>query len=119
MRIAFLVAVLFLVAVVSADRYYYFQTLSSPEFVPAKNKLEEPDRSTRTVIFSIDTPLFREDYLDQDEIEDLKTYQRQPVPPIGWAGPIPDFQTDETIMNNSGYVTASVAMILATIALLA
>mmetsp|Transcript_131725 Transcript_131725/g.196288 ORF Transcript_131725/g.196288 Transcript_131725/m.196288 type:complete len:114 (-) Transcript_131725:12-353(-) len=111
MRISvFVFALLFCIVAVSAQRNYYFQTLSSPPFRD-DNDLEQPLRSTRTVIFSIDTPLFRDEYFDNfsslDSFDDSDS-----VPPIGWAGPIPNFKTSD-----AGSVTASVALVIATFAL--
>merc|ERR1711879_685616 len=63
MRLSLFFFALFCVLAVQSQqaRQYYFQTLSSPPFED-DNDLEQPLRSTRTVIFSIDTPLFRDEY---------------------------------------------------------
>jgi len=79
-------------------------------FVEPKNKLEVPIRQTQKVIFSIATPLFRDDYFD--DVDGLSSFQTsEDVPAIGWAGPIPDF-------NSGASLSASVAMLLAAAALL-
>merc|ERR1712137_53590 len=111
MRVSvFVFALLFCVLAVSAQRNYYFQTLSSPPFHDDFD-LEQPLRSTRTVIFSIDTPLFRDEYFDS--FSKLESFDdSDSVAPIGWAGPIPNFKTSD-----AGSVTASVALIVATVAL--
>jgi len=103
----FLFALLCCVLVAQAQRNYYFQTLSSPPFHGGDDDdLEQPLRSTRTVIFSIDTPLFREEGFtgvsDLDSFDDSDS-----ISPIGWAGPIPDFRTSD-----AGSVSASVALIV-------
>jgi hypothetical protein len=108
-------ALLFCLAAVSAQRYYYFQTLSSPLFVEPPNHLEEPERNTRLIIFSIDTPLFRDEYFD--DYADLNSAQTSDeLPAIGWAGPIPNFLTDQT--GGAESLCASVAVVVATVALL-
>lgn len=112
MKLSILVIALFFVLAVTAQegRQYYFQTLSSPLF-DDDNDLEQPLRSTRTVIFSLDTPLFRDEYFD--EFTELNSFDdNDSIPPIGWAGPIPDFRTSD-----SGSVTVSVALIVAAVAL--
>ena len=107
----FVLALLFCVLAVQAQRNYYFQTLSSPPF-REDNDLEQPLRSTRTVIFSIDTPLFRDEYFN--DFSELESFDdSDSVSPIGWAGPIPNFKTS----SDAGSVTASVALIVAAAAL--
>merc|ERR1712137_142444 len=111
MRVSvFVFALLFCVLAVSAQRNYYFQTLSSPPFHDDFD-LEQPLRSTRTVIFSIDTPLFRDEYFNS--FSALASFDdSDSVSPIGWAGPIPNFQT-----SNSGSLSASIAIVLTIVAL--
>merc|ERR1712063_104302 len=111
MRVSVLLfALLFCVLAMGAQRNYYFQTLSSPPFHDDFD-LEQPLRSTRTVIFSIDTPLFRDEYFNT--FSALESFDdSDSVSPIGWAGPIPNFQT-----SNSGSLTASLAVLAATVAL--
>lgn len=110
MRLSIILFAVFCVLAVQAQRQYYFQTLSSPPFED-DNDLEVPLRSTRTVIRSIDTPLFRDEYFNDfsrlDSFDDSDT-----VPPIGWAGPIPNFKT-----SGAESVTASIALLVATVAL--
>lgn len=111
MKLSIFLLALLCVLAASAQRVYYFQTLSSPEFDGPADQLEQPLRSTRTVIFSIDEPLFRDTYFDSvsglDSFDDDDT-----IPPIGFAGPIPDFKTSD-----AGSITASIALIVASIAL--
>mmetsp|Transcript_1239 Transcript_1239/g.4445 ORF Transcript_1239/g.4445 Transcript_1239/m.4445 type:complete len:120 (+) Transcript_1239:89-448(+) len=116
-KLLFAAVVLALFAVsVSAQNVYYFNQLSSPEFVAAPNKLEEPTRSTRTVIFSIDTPLFRDEFFDS--ITGLSSFNSDDSVPShpGWAGPIPDFQTEN--VSSASTVVASVAAVVAAVAVL-
>lgn len=104
MKLSVLVFALLCFLAVNAQRQYYFQTLSSPPF-DDDDELEQPLRSTRTIIFSIDTPLFRDEYFN--EFSQLNSFDdNDSVAPIGWAGQIPDFQT-----NSAGSVTISIALL--------
>mmetsp|Transcript_68114 Transcript_68114/g.127199 ORF Transcript_68114/g.127199 Transcript_68114/m.127199 type:complete len:119 (+) Transcript_68114:57-413(+) len=116
-KLLFAVVVLAMCAVsVTAQNVYYFNQLSSPEFVAAPNKLDEPTRSTRTVIFSIDTPLFRDEFFDS--VTGLSSFNSDDsVSPIGWAGPIPDFQTSQ-VSSASSVVVSAVAIVAALVVLL-
>mmetsp|Transcript_20963 Transcript_20963/g.23333 ORF Transcript_20963/g.23333 Transcript_20963/m.23333 type:complete len:121 (-) Transcript_20963:111-473(-) len=118
-KLLFAVVVLAMCAVsVTAQNVYYFNQLSSPEFPAASNKLEEPTRSTRTVIFSIDTPLFRDEFFDS--VTGLSSFNSDDsVSPIGWAGPIPDFQTEDVNDSSaSSVVVSAVAVVAALVVLL-
>merc|ERR1711879_676396 len=95
MRLSLFFFALFCVLAVQSQqaRQYYFQTLSSPPFED-DNDLEQPLRSTRTVIFSIDTPLFRDEYFN--DFSELESFDdSDSVPPIGWAG---QSQTSKQVM---------------------
>merc|ERR1712137_414661 len=115
MKVAFLVCLLLcLVLSAQAQRNYFFNTLSSPAFEGERNRLEQPPRNTRTVIYSIDTPLFRDDYFTN--FEALNSFDDEDtVPPIGWAGPTPNFKTEDA---GAGALTATAAMCVAALALL-
>lgn len=111
MKLSIILFAVFCVLAVSAQRQYYFQTLSSPPFED-DNDLEQPLRSTRTVIRSIDTPLFRDEYFN--DFSELDSFDdSDSVSPIGWAGPIPNFKTQ----SDAGSITASIALLVAIVAL--
>merc|ERR1711904_455582 len=111
MKLSIILFVVFCVLAVSAQRQYYFQTLSSPPFED-DNDLEVPLRSTRTVIRSIDTPLFRDEYFN--DFSELDSFDdSDSVSPIGWAGPNPSFKTK----GDAGSLTASIVLLVAIVAL--
>ena len=116
MKVAFLVCVLLcLVLSAQAQRNYFFKTLSSPAFVGERDRLEVPPRSTRTVIYSIDTPLFRDEYFT--DFDALNSFDDEDtVPPIGWAGPTPNFKTEDAGAGTQ--ITAALALLMGAVALL-
>merc|ERR1711963_615010 len=111
----FVFALLCLVLAAHAQRNYFFKTLSSPAFEGERNRLEQPPRSTRTVIYSIDTPLFRDEYFTN--FEALNSFDDEDtVPPIGWAGPTPNFKTEDA--GAGATLTATLALLMGAVALL-
>merc|ERR1712137_361626 len=116
MKVAFLVCLLLcLVLSAQAQRNYFFNTLSSPAFEGERNRLEQPPRNTRTVIYSIDTPLFRDDYFTN--FDALNSFDDEDtVPPIGWAGPTPNFKTEDA--GAGVQVTATLVLLMGAVVLM-
>ena len=109
----FAIFALFFICAV-AERKYYFQTVSTPDFVEAPNHLQIPAEYfdvTQTVVFSIDYPLFRDPYFDG--IYDLSSVQTSEVAhlPIGFAGQAPDYD----YAGSASTVTVALATIAAVV----
>eukprot|EP01115_Flamella_aegyptia_P011670 TRINITY_DN55505_c0_g1_i1.p1 TRINITY_DN55505_c0_g1~~TRINITY_DN55505_c0_g1_i1.p1 ORF type:complete len:119 (-),score=25.19 TRINITY_DN55505_c0_g1_i1:132-488(-) len=97
MLLKFLVLLLALVAFAKCQQLatsdFEFEPVDAADYDKEFEDYFDFDRTTATVIFSIDRPLFRTP--EVTNYSDLNGYadDDDKLPPIGWPGPTPNFET--------------------------